>query len=623
MRSPGGHKVRARNELSRRSLSYLFSLPAQLIVGLVLLSGRYDWSNPATLGPQRRGYLCSAFFFVLTIPTFSAVLGRLVRSAVLRGCILGATVITFCAPYRWLGLQHLYYYATHPAWVGWRAAAIPRLIWFPSALWAPPQIPGELVFFPSITAVLLGTCWIPYFLKRRSAVPPRAPVPKFRLLVSVLILLVVGQTWMHLSMRSPYTYICHFEQPESANYWYHVYLFPEGKGAVNADYFVFRALEDVFIGTPEPLNGMLVRRPFPFYLSSQLSYFCNAYYVILISNICIWLVAALALFDFATAHFGEVTGMASALLAAAAPGFIMYAAQPQTYLWGYAAAMIVVWAQWRICAAPAAGIRQYVVLGAILGIALLTYDLFAVIVYLIAYQLLTARPAPKLFLSIVIALVAYAVFGALVSRMPGVVPDVANSKYLANSLRSAAGVVASNPISWKSYELYGGFLSNYMLNLGNTVFVFPLLFAVVGAFCFVELKQIRLVGALLLPSVVNYAVLYFGQTELATYPRFVFVAYPAIYIMCGIALAKLGSICRRRGRALTAAMWIASIGGNLVLTNADVFGHPWLYYLFYYQRSPATFASVERDLIAPLAAPNFGHPLRSELLMAEANANGR
>ena len=97
----------------------------------------------------------------------------------------------------------------------------------------------------------------------------------------------------------------HFERSAKANYWYHSYLFSDGRGAVNADYFVFRALEDVFLGTKEPPNGMLFRRPFPYYLSAQASYFVNDYYVILVMNVLMWAAAAWAIQDYTAFHVGE------------------------------------------------------------------------------------------------------------------------------------------------------------------------------------------------------------------------------------------------------------------------------------------------------------------------------
>jgi hypothetical protein len=94
---------------------------------------------------------------------------------------------------------------------------------------------------------------------------------------------------------------------------------------------------------------------------------------------------------------------------------------------------------------------------------------------------------------------------------------------------------------------------------------------------------LRLLGLLALPSFITFVALYLGQTSLATYPRFVFVAYPAIYTACAVAIVRIAR--QWTVPFAPAAITAFAICLHIVLTNADVFGHPWLYYLFYYQRT--------------------------------------
>jgi len=540
-----------------------------------------------------RGYLCSAFFFCILIPLISEALERSEIRAVIRNALLAGVTLLFALPYYWLGVDRWFYRPNGPDWFDWKSfAQAPKLVWFPRAIWEPPVMPGELLFFPLLTAALLGGAW--FFLRARRRMG--RPISRSTVILgATVILLIVAETWMHISLRSPYTYITHFEQPKSANYWYHMMLFANGQGAVNADYFAFRALEEVFMGTPSPFTGILIRRPFSFYLSSQFSPFVNPYYVMLCMNVGVWILAVFAIRDYVAAHFGRAQAAIAALLTASGPGFIMYAAQPQSYLWGYCAVILVVWAHWRICGHPDARMRDYVFLGGILALALLTYDLLTLLLYLVGYELLFKRRIRNIIVTAALAVGIYAAFGLLISPMTSFSHNDGNSKFIGFSVTNAIAALSSNPLALKNYLLYGGLLSNYVWNLSNAVFVFPLPIAIAGLFCLDKSPKLKLVLLLFLPSFGNAAFLYLGQTVLATWPRFSFVAYPAVYILCGVALwtvaRTIGSRwAGSRWKQAAAGLAIGGIALHIILVNADVFGYPWLYYLFYYQQLvPAHF----------------------------------
>jgi len=504
-----------------------------------------------------------------------------------RNALMAGVTLLFALPYYWLGVDRWFYRPTGPDWFDWKIfAEAPKLVWFPRAIWEPPVIPGELLFFPLLAAVFLGGGW--FFLRARRR-QGRPIARSTAMLGAAAILLIVAETWMHISLRSPYTYICHFEQPESANYWYHVVLFANGQGAVNADYFVFRTLEKVFMGTPESLNDLLIRRPFPFYLSSQFSAFFNPYYVMLCLNMGVWILAALAARQYFAAHFGRAQAAIAALLTASGPGFIMYVAQPQTYLWGYCAVILTIWAHWRICRSPHARMRDYIFFGGVLALGLLTYDLLSLLLYFVGYELLFKRRLRGIAISAGLAIGIYVAFGVLTAHMTSFVHDPGNIRYIGISIIAAITALHSNPLAVKSYVLYGGLLTNYIWNLSNAVFVFPLAVAIVGLFYLDKSPKLKLAGLLFLPSLASAAFLYLGQTVLATLPRFTFIAYPAVYILCGVALwtaaRALGSRwAGLRWKYAAAAVALCGIALHIVLVNADVFGHPWLYYLFYYEQ---------------------------------------
>lgn len=511
----------------------------------------------------------------------------------MRNAVLGAATLLVSLPYHWLNLERWSFHRNRPDWFDWRTGGQPKLIWFPEALWAPAQIPGELLFFGLVAAVLLGGGWWYARARRRSGRPLARSAVVFG---GAAIALIVIESWMHISLRSPYTYICHFEHTPQENHWYHVFLFANAQGAVNADYFVFRGLEEVFMGTPHPINGMLIRRPFPYYVSSQFSYFINPYYVMLALNIAMWLWAVLAMREYVAAHFDNGTAALTALLTASGPGFIMYVAQPQTYLWGYCAVALVIWAHWRICGRADAKWRDYVLFGGLLALSFLTYDVFVLLLYLAGYELLFKKSLRKIAVSAALALAIYAAFGLLTSRMRSFVHDPANADYLRVSLSNTIAALHTNPLSLNMYSnVYTGLLANYAWNLSNAVFVFPLLAALAGLFLVNNSVKLKLAGLLFLPSFAAAVLLFVGRphlgsTYLSTLPRFCYIGFPAVYVLCGIALWKTARAAGSRLRYGAAAVLICGVAAHLVLTNVDVFGYPWLYYLFYYEGlNPAYF----------------------------------
>src|SRR5439155_757071 len=79
-----------------------------------------------------------------------------------------------------------------------------------------------------------------------------------------LYTLILFQTWMHLSMRSPAVYVSHFVAPVERASWYHGYLFPNAKGAVNLEYPAWRVLEENFMGVSQPMSERMLPRSFTF-----------------------------------------------------------------------------------------------------------------------------------------------------------------------------------------------------------------------------------------------------------------------------------------------------------------------------------------------------------------------
>jgi hypothetical protein len=96
---------------------------------------------------------------------------------------------------------------------------------------------------------------------------------------------------------------------------------------------------------------------------------------------------------------------------------------------------------------------------------------------------------------------------------------------------------------------------------------------------------VRLAALLLAPSIAVAAFLHFGGTELASMPRFVYIAYPAVYLLAAIFVSEARSFAARQAPWLPGgAVPALLLGPVFILSNMDALGHPPLYYLFYYVR---------------------------------------
>ena len=82
--------------------------------------------------------------------------------------------------------------------------------------------------------------------------------------------------------------------------------------------------------------------------------------------------------------------------------------------------------------------------------------------------------------------------------------------------------------------------------------------------------------SLLLAPFLTYAFFEIGENWLYTrFPRLVMLAYPAVFLLAGIGLAKL----HLKNRFVAWAFIIT----NFIYLNIDVWGYPWIYYLWFYK----------------------------------------
>ncbi len=560
---------------------------ALLGAGLVLLHGRYDWS-PETAGFARRGWLSSGYLLVATLPTLYWLVHLLSGSRTMasRAVFVVATVATL--PYRWLGLQGLYYDLTLPP--TWEGPEVPTVDWLPGAFAHLSSMPYELTFFALLTcaglAVAAGISW-----GRGQPLRPAWPA---------LFLLLVVQTWMHLSLRSPYVYITRHERPPAEQNWYVTYLFPGGQGAANADYLgFFRPMDDHFMGTPVETHPIVIRRSYVHWITTQVSYFVSPYYVYLVVNVVLWFLACLSTHRLAQVICGPAVARFSALFVATGPGFIMYVAQPMSYVAAHAVVAMVFLTLERALARDALrGWADVAGFGATLGLASMVYDgMPALWPGLLLYGWVRRASLHRLSVAIGLAWSIGAGFLALQERVLDVDVRSLHGHYHDAVWTGLARMMRSPEIGETYVTIQRG-LRAWLASMVNAFFVVPVLLALGGMLLLQGQRRALAVSALGLPSLIAVLVLQVGGAHwgdatgggvfpLAEFPRFAYIAYPAVYLLAAICIVESRAALRRASgdalvRAAADALPWAALALVLVLANIDAFGYPQMYYLFYY-----------------------------------------
>jgi hypothetical protein len=568
---------------------------------LILLLGRYDWSKP--LGPySREGYLASAWVLLLLLPAAFYTLDTLStrRMAQIVTMLLG---IICTIPYRWVGLAGSRFWSdtfTYPDWLKESNPPVPTISWFPQAFKQGPVIPHEsLVFGLLIVAGLLAL-----LLFARGRITPRWLITHPAAIVAIAAFaLILVESWLHLSLRSPYSYQMHFAEPKPqrnawvvydqtghptvnieetprAHGWWHLYLFTDYRGAVNYDYPEFRRVEEAFQGVPPDGPSSVMRRLVTFYLSSQFVCFFNPYYVFIFINTAAWLAAVLAGFAFARQITDTSIAAVFALFIATGSGFIYYANQPFSYLTGYAAVMVTIWLFETLIIAreDRAGLLLFSLLYAL---ALFVSDLLALTAFFVVYSLARRAPLKRTIFTIVFAGAIYAIslgFLAGVARMPNL---VGNLTILSSSSAAHSADFSLNRIYVQTLEYF----NRLSMDLIHAVLILPMLPAIIGLAFLRDRVRVLTALALVLPCLCTIAVLqitdaHFEDWQYAALPRIAFIAYPAIYFVASIGLVEAARLLSKRSPRFASAAPYLFLLFVFLLNNLDVFGVPALYYYF-------------------------------------------
>lgn len=558
-------------------------LAACLATGLILALGRYDWSDGPAFAV--RAYVLSGVFFVLILTGAYAITRVLATaSSPFLWPALGAVTLSLNLPYRWLQIDGWFYYASRPTVYAVQQEFFPEwlgassLLSFPRGLWHWTDWFLLAVLGGGLLAGMGGLV----FLRLRSTSSFNSRTGLFFL---CLFACITTETWMHLSNRSPYTYITHYEQPASARYLYARTLLPDDQGHANADVLYFVGLEEYFQGQHENSQTLLIRRAFPFYVSSHVSFFLGHYHAFLLLNILLWLLAAAATHAFCRDLGGSPTLAAcAAFLVGIGPGFIMYAAQPMSYLAGYAVLAIVVCLYHKIVVTT--GLRSPLALyaaGVPIGLMMLTYDTFGWLSFFFAYPLL-ARVSPfRALPAIALGTALYAFFLFLIFQVFQLPHENSNDAFLLQAIKDALRLFL-HPDGAKILSLLREIPVKYGTQLMRVLFYGPVILAVLGVLLPSSARAVRSAGfMLLLPSFLTFLTLHFAESYLGMLPRFNFAAYLGVILLAAGFLDRVAAWFRSRQQFLAARLsLVLPLAVCAILNNVDAFGlRPDLYYHFY------------------------------------------
>jgi hypothetical protein len=578
-----------------------------LLCGIGLLYLRYDWSVAGGYY-AKRGFVLSLYLFVIMLPTGHYLARRVLHHAGAARAITCVVFVVFTVPYKLLGLMSLYYYRDRPeafeihrfqtpadpAFAVVRAA-VPKLQFlFGGAL---QEFPHAVLFTLGLFIVGVAGVWGVRWIRIRAGYPTGRRMAQ---LLTVAFAVICVQTFFHTGMRSPYTYLSYFQEHRSHQHWYLVYHFAGQTGASEGDQYTFSPLEDVFQGTANLGYDGLIRRPFSFYVESQISYFVNDYYGWLALNCVFWLVAVFA----TTRLVGRLTNPRTGLIAGAlvlfGSGFVAFVATPSMYMQNYAAAAIALCAfEELILRRTDRGPPRWALFTGVLALCALIYDLEPLFAVILLYGLSRRAAWRPLLASLILAGILLEGFPFVVSHALHTPIQPANEAQLTYSLK-ATGHLITHPSLSRWYATFVAVVPSFLRLWFQAFFVIPPLLALIGLRYLRDRSLRVLVVALFAYGFGVIAILQIGGVGIGMVPRLIYPTFIGVYLPAAVALdrfAQCGREALMRGvstgslgvlrRVQVAAPWIV-VAVMAILVNVDVFGYPTLY-VEYFVSAPPVF----------------------------------
>jgi hypothetical protein len=514
--------------------------------GLGLLYSRFDWSVDEGRF-AKRAFVLSAYLFAILLPTVYYGARRLLRDRTAATILTGVVFVATTLPWHLLGFEG--YYQNRPRHFEISQLGVtPSLEFFPGGTLR--TFPYDWLFMPLLFAFGAAIVWGIWWLRERGALTRSRTIP---LLLTAAFAVICVQTYLHTSMRSPYTYLAYFQAPKADQHWYHIYHFKDASGASEGDQFVFSPLED---------------------LAAQASFFVNTFYVWIGLNCLFWLAAVAA----AGRWVGTVTnpriGVIAAALVTVGPGFVSFAGTTGMYLQGFAVVMIALWAFEELIVRGARRTADFALFAGVMALSMLVYDLLPVLVSLLVYGLAPRVRAGPLIASLAAALVLSRLFPVLVTGVLDIRIDPTNSRQLSRGVDAVKDLLLHPSLS-AYYVWIVDLVPGFGRRLLQAFFVLPIVLAVVALPRMKDAALRWLAGSLLVTGFAVVAVFVIGEQVVGEAPRLV-------YLMAAIALDAF----RLPGRLRAASPWIG-IGVMAILVNVDIFGFPTLYVEYFVGTTPA------------------------------------
>ncbi|MFN0029651.1 MAG: hypothetical protein ACKV2O_21060 [Acidimicrobiales bacterium] len=565
--------------ISLRSVLGLAAGFAGVVLTGVLLAGRFDWSGPNRRFAER-GWALSLYLCLIVVPVCYGLMRRSARPQWATKATI-AVFVLLTVPYRWVGLDRLFYYEgrTTPYFDPPDDVPFPETAFLPGR-WS--TFPYDL---PLFGAAALGTIGVTVFLCRRRARQQRSG--RRVALVGLGTLAVLLQSFLHAGVRGPYAYMTHYQGSVRPDLWYTASHFRDGSGVVIGDQPVFSAIEQYFHGVAVDPENLLIRRPAGFYMASQFSYFINSYYAWMLLNVLCWVAATAAGYGFVRRLSGERVAAIFAALVATGCGFAAFVGTSGMYLMGYATPLFALYLLEKILVDHKPGRRDFLLYAGAVSLCALTYDLTIVFPVLFAYGIARKVPWRSLLVSLVGAYALYRGFLFLYTYVLDLSVVNANAVQSVEAARRVKEVIRT-PSEWPAAVAEA--LSAYAVMTWRMFFYVPVLLALGGLWRLRDRAQQVLVGGLILSTFATVAFLRVGDQLIGWMPRFTYAAYPAVYLLAAHTLHRMVEIgaqarsdppsgvvtalARRSAPMLAGALMLTMV----LLTNIDSFGHPKLYY---------------------------------------------
>ena len=556
-----------------------WTLLVLISLGLFLSIGKFDWTM--NINSSKNSYVLSAFLFILTISMvyFGLKIFFSKKLAIISSSI---TTLILNIPIIILGLDRFRYFENRPVYYCDRINKVigcetqrehGTLLERVDISWLPnfnKMFPNEILFFSII--LILGIFLINKYILNINHKKPYI----------IFFSLIVVQTFLHNSLWSPITYITYFfgeDQIVRDSYTWFGFLFPNGSGAVNADYISVHHLQ-LFFNGEEYQASQSVRRSFLIYIASQFTYFINPKYIYILLNISAWFLSAMCMFILFKKLVSLEFAFISSFLLATGTGFIFVVGQPAPHTLGYGLYIIIPLIIEKIFVENNENkIDHLVFVITLLTLSLLVYDILTILIGTVVYCYLRNGNCENLILSIITSYIMFMLYQYVAFDILKL-PNYENTANIELAVKNLLNYYFNFEFSYFYFNLIWTF--TYIFN--DIAILFFIFIPILMLFGFVQFipnnwKEAFVPISFGLPAIIIIIFFTMGRSGLELMPRFIYGIYPMVYFFVAVAVLNFSGFFRSK---LKKVFVITVLILNFCINNFDILGYPSMYYHFYY-----------------------------------------